>query len=159
MKNMGNARQNPSKSCQKLCILNSETRKENSLKTAPFLDFRNEEKKRKQSFQAASFFRKCTLHGKGRIREGVDGRIRKEETKEEEVEKVMVLGLACCHPNPHHRPSMKTVMQVLTGEMAPPVVPEERPAFVWPATPPSFNDTSLTAAGSQLGLFTELIGR
>lgn len=96
------------------------------------------------------------LHRMGRLVEGVDERIR-EETKEEEVERVLLLGLACCHPNPLRRPSMKIVLQVLTGEVAPPDVPKERPAFVWPATPPSFNDTSLS--GAQLTLFTELTAR
>jgi len=96
------------------------------------------------------------LYGKGRILDGVDERITKE-IKEKEVEEVLVLGLACCHPNPHQRPSMKNVLQVLTGEVAPPEVPKERPAFVWPAAPPSFNDNSLI--GSQLTPFTNLTGR
>ncbi|KAF7804147.1 putative L-type lectin-domain containing receptor kinase S.5 [Senna tora] len=95
------------------------------------------------------------LYGKGKILAAVDNRIRKE-IKEEEVEDVLVLGLACCHPNPHHRPSMRTVMQVLTGEAAPPLVPKERPAFVWPAMPPSFKeevDNSITE--SQVTTFLE----
>lgn len=95
------------------------------------------------------------LYGKGKILAAVDDRIR-EEIKEEQVVDVLVLGLACCHPNPHHRPSMLTVMQVLTGEAAPPVVPKERPAFVWPAMPPSFNlDVDTSIIGSQL---TSLLG-
>ena len=35
---------------------------------------------------------------------------------------------------------MRTVLQVLTGEVPPPLVPTERPAFVWPAMPPSFQE-------------------
>ncbi|KAK7835555.1 receptor-like protein eix1 [Quercus suber] len=64
---------------------------------------------------------------------------------------MLVLALACCHPNPHQRPSMRTVLQVLTGEVPPPLVPTERPAFMWPAMPPSFNeDAENFSSGSQL---------
>ncbi|XP_054800961.1 probable L-type lectin-domain containing receptor kinase S.5 [Prosopis cineraria] len=93
------------------------------------------------------------LYGKGKLLDAVDSRIRKE-IAEEKVADVLLLGLACCHPNPHHRPSMRTVMQVLTGEAAPPAVPKERPAFVWPALPPSFShDVDSSITGSQFTPF------
>ncbi|KAK7355099.1 hypothetical protein VNO80_14344 [Phaseolus coccineus] len=100
------------------------------------------------------------LHGKGKVVGAVDGRLKKEEIKEEEVECVLVLGLACCHPNPHQRPSMRTVLQVLNGEAPPPEVAKERPAFMWPAVPPSFKeaeDSSLIQG--TLTPFTEITGR
>ncbi|KAL9319272.1 hypothetical protein ACSQ67_015789 [Phaseolus vulgaris] len=100
------------------------------------------------------------LHGKGKVAGAVDGRLKKEEIKEEEVECVLVLGLACCHPNPHQRPSMRSVLQVLNGEAAPPEVAKERPAFMWPAMPPSFKeaeDSSLIQG--TLTPFTEITGR
>ncbi|TKY53250.1 L-type lectin-domain containing receptor kinase S.5 [Spatholobus suberectus] len=100
------------------------------------------------------------LYGKGRIVGAVDARLKKEEIKEEEVEGVLVLGLACCHPNPHHRPSMRTVLQVLNGEAPPPELPKERPVFMWPAMPPSFKeaeDSSLIQG--TLTPFTEITGR
>ncbi|GMI71159.1 L-type lectin receptor kinase S.5 [Hibiscus trionum] len=78
---------------------------------------------------------------------------------EKEVECVLVLGLGCCHPNPHYRPSMRTVVQVLSGEADPPQVPQERPSFVWPAMPPSFSEMGYSLTGSQLTPFTELSGR
>uniref|UniRef100_A0A1J3JTN8 non-specific serine/threonine protein kinase n=1 Tax=Noccaea caerulescens TaxID=107243 RepID=A0A1J3JTN8_NOCCA len=80
---------------------------------------------------------------------------------EEEMKSVLLLGLACCHPNPNQRPSMKTVLSVLTGETSPPDVPTERPAFVWPAMPPSFSDVDYSVTGSQINSLTvtELIGR
>ncbi|XP_028789836.1 probable L-type lectin-domain containing receptor kinase S.5 [Neltuma alba] len=101
------------------------------------------------------------MYGNGRTLDGVDRRIKKEiEEDEERVERVIVLGLACCHPNPHKRPSMKTVLQVLTGEVAPPEVPRERPAFVWPAAPPSFNVNDNSINSAQLTPpFTQLTGR
>ncbi|CAL9234611.1 unnamed protein product [Arabidopsis halleri] len=78
---------------------------------------------------------------------------------EEEMKSVLLLGLACCHPNPNLRPSMKTVLNVLTGETSPPDVPTERPAFVWPVMPPSFGVVDYSLTGSQDITLTELTGR
>ncbi|KAK2400712.1 putative L-type lectin-domain containing receptor kinase S.5 [Trifolium repens] len=105
------------------------------------------------------------LYGKGEIVSVVDQRISSEENevervKWEEIEIVLVLGLACCHPNPNERPSMKTVLMVLNGEVSPPAVPMERPSFVWPAMPSSFKhckDSSLTSG--TLTPITEVSGR
>ncbi|GAU37517.1 hypothetical protein TSUD_21220 [Trifolium subterraneum] len=107
------------------------------------------------------------LYGKGEIVSVVDKRISYEENevervKWEEVETVLVLGLACCHPNPNERPSMKTVLMVLNGEVSPPNVPLERPSFVWPAMPSCFNhgetqDSSLLSG--TLTPITQLSGR
>ncbi|MED6203867.1 hypothetical protein PIB30_003607 [Stylosanthes scabra] len=102
------------------------------------------------------------LHGKGRIVSALDKRISDEEVKEEEVCSVLVLGLACCHPNPHHRPSMRTVLQILNGEAPPPVVPQERPAFVWPVMPPpSFSEgVDISLLNGQITpMFTEITCR
>ena len=99
------------------------------------------------------------LHSKGRILDAVDSRLNKE-FDEEGMSCMLVLALACCHPNPHQRPSMKTVLQVLIGEAPPPLVPTERPAFVWPVMPPSFKgDSGYSFSKSQLSPFTELSGR
>ncbi|KAJ0027780.1 hypothetical protein Pint_36408 [Pistacia integerrima] len=98
------------------------------------------------------------LHRKGRILDAADPRL--EGTfSEEEMERILILGLACCHPNLHQRPSMKLVLQVLLGETAVPEVPTERPSFVWPAMPPSFNESDNSLAGSQLTPFSQLSGR
>lgn len=55
------------------------------------------------------------LYGEGRLREAADVRIQ-EEFEGEEVEMVLKLGLACCHPDPLRRPTMKEVVAVLVGE-------------------------------------------
>ncbi|KAK3227211.1 hypothetical protein Dsin_007073 [Dipteronia sinensis] len=78
---------------------------------------------------------------------------------EEEMECVLILGLACCHPNPHLRPSMKVVLQVLSREASPPRVPIEWPSFVWPAMPPSFNGSDHSLTGSQLTPFSDISAR
>ncbi|XP_010534361.1 PREDICTED: probable L-type lectin-domain containing receptor kinase S.5 [Tarenaya hassleriana] len=98
------------------------------------------------------------LYRKGTILRAADPRM-EGDFEEEEMKSVLVLGLACCHPNPNQRPSMKTVLKVLTGEMKPPEVPTERPAFVWPAMPPSFSDLDYSLTGTQINSLTELTGR
>lgn len=98
------------------------------------------------------------LHRKGWILDAADSRL-DCKFPEEEMECVLVLGLACCHPNPHLRPSMKLVLQVLSGEAPPPEVPIERPPFVWPAIPPSFGGTDCSLTGSQLTPCSDITGR
>ncbi|MBA0850091.1 hypothetical protein Goshw_025077, partial [Gossypium schwendimanii] len=94
----------------------------------------------------------------GKITAAVDSRM-DGNFVENEAERVLILGLACCHPNPHYRPCMRTVLQVLLGEIDPPEVPQERPSFVWPAMPPSFTQMDYSLKGSQLNPFTALAGR
>uniref|UniRef100_A0A7N2M4I5 non-specific serine/threonine protein kinase n=1 Tax=Quercus lobata TaxID=97700 RepID=A0A7N2M4I5_QUELO len=99
------------------------------------------------------------LHRNGRILDAVDSRLNME-FDEEGMPCMLVLTLLCCHPNPHQRPSMKTVLQELTGEAPPPLVPTEIPAFVRPAMPPSFKgDSGNSLCESQRSPFTELSGR
>ncbi|KAH0971924.1 hypothetical protein GBA52_024080 [Prunus armeniaca] len=99
------------------------------------------------------------LYSRGRILDAVDSRL-DGDIDEDDMARVLVLGLSCCHPNPHLRPSMRTVLKVLTREADPPALPTERPAFVWPAMPPSFKeDTEFDLAGGQIPPFTELTGR
>lgn len=46
---------------------------------------------------------------------------------------VLELGLVCCHANPpYERPSIRNVLRVLIGEVAPPFVQVDKPAFTWP---------------------------
>ncbi|KAB2631455.1 L-type lectin-domain containing receptor kinase S.5 [Pyrus ussuriensis x Pyrus communis] len=99
------------------------------------------------------------LYRRGRILEAVDSRM-DGDIDEDDMACVLMLGLTCCHPNPHERPSMRTVLMVLTREADLPALPQERPAFVWPAMPPSFkDDTESNVAGGQLTAHTELSGR
>ncbi|XWS66452.1 hypothetical protein CRYUN_Cryun05aG0200500 [Craigia yunnanensis] len=95
---------------------------------------------------------------KGRITDAADSDL-DGDFVEKEVESALILGLACCHPNPHYRPSMKTVLAVLTGEADPPLVPQERPSFVWPAMPPVFSQSDYSLTGSQFSTVSEISGR
>lgn len=57
------------------------------------------------------------LYVSRRLLDAADERIRGEYGAEE-MEMVLKLGLACCHPDPEHRPSMKEVVAVLVGDQA-----------------------------------------
>lgn len=85
------------------------------------------------------------------------------EYGEEEMERVLVLGLSCCHPNPHRRPTMKSALQVLKGEVILPILPREKPSFMWPpmaVAMASRDDTDSSVRETQFGdPLTELVGR
>lgn len=55
-------------------------------------------------------------YGNKRLLEAADERIKGEY--EEEMQAVLKLGLACCHPDPTHRPTMRQVVAILVGENA-----------------------------------------
>ncbi|KAG9446712.1 hypothetical protein H6P81_012840 [Aristolochia fimbriata] len=57
------------------------------------------------------------LYVDGRILDAADERIAGEYPVEE-MERALKLGLACCHPDPDRRPSMKEVVVVLAGQEA-----------------------------------------
>ncbi|NP_001307923.1 clade XII lectin receptor kinase [Solanum lycopersicum] len=99
------------------------------------------------------------LYKIGRIIDAIDVRLDRD-FNEEQAECVLILGLACCHPNPYERPSMKTALQILTGELVLPDIPTEKPAFVWPAKAPSSNEASSDSLQEgQLTPITVLSGR
>lgn len=74
------------------------------------------------------------LYGRGRVLDAVDPQLH-GVFDEEQMELVMKLGLACCHPNPNQRPSMRVSLQVLNGEAPAPTLPTEKPNFMWPVLP------------------------
>ena len=100
-------------------------------------------------------------HRRDRLFEVVDFRLNGDFNREQ-VECVLMLALACCHPNPYERPSMRTALRVLTGEVDPPLIPFDKPVFMWPATaPPSFNEDLeyCSVSGGQMTPLSELSGR
>ena len=56
----------------------------------------------------------------------VDPKIR-DDPKQHEIQRTLLLGLLCCHPDPQCRPSMRNVRQILTGDSPLPPVPFEKP--------------------------------
>ncbi|XP_043703569.1 L-type lectin-domain containing receptor kinase S.1-like [Telopea speciosissima] len=55
------------------------------------------------------------LYAEGRLSEAADSRIA-GEYEAEDMEAVLKIGLACCHPDPQHRPTMREVVAILLGE-------------------------------------------
>ncbi|XP_059623384.1 probable L-type lectin-domain containing receptor kinase S.5 [Cornus florida] len=72
------------------------------------------------------------LHREGRLREAVDERLR-EDYVAEEAERVLLVGLSCCHPIASERLDAKEILQIVSGMMAVPHVPPFKPPFVWPS--------------------------
>ncbi|KAJ8448134.1 hypothetical protein Cgig2_031858 [Carnegiea gigantea] len=77
------------------------------------------------------------LHKSNTITNVIDPKLKGAFDKEQ-AQSMLVLGLACCHPNPYMRPTMRNALQVLMGEATPPLVPFEKPPFMWPVSMPSF---------------------
>ncbi|RDX90385.1 putative L-type lectin-domain containing receptor kinase S.5, partial [Mucuna pruriens] len=96
----------------------------------------------------------CELHGRENITDAVDLRLNGDFDKAQ-AKCLLELGLACRHPNPYERPSMKTGV---AGEAAPPFVAFEKPAFTWPTTAPVLNQQlNFQPTLSQNQPITELI--
>ncbi|KAK4764032.1 hypothetical protein SAY87_013470 [Trapa incisa] len=75
------------------------------------------------------------LHRNGRLLEAVDSRLG-GEYEAEEAERLLLLALACSHPMASERPKTKSIFQILSGSIPPPIVPTFKPPFVWPSTGP-----------------------
>ncbi|KAK9158276.1 hypothetical protein Scep_004850 [Stephania cephalantha] len=70
-----------------------------------------------------------SLHREGRVGSGVDVRLLGGEFDEEEMRRVVLVGLACSSPDPITRPTMRSVVQMLSGEAEPPLVPRSKPSM------------------------------
>lgn len=69
-----------------------------------------------------------SLHREGRLLMAADARL-DGEFDEAEMIKVLMVGLACSHPDPSARPTMRGVVQMLVGEAEVPVVPRTKPSM------------------------------
>jgi len=91
------------------------------------------------------------LHGAGgrRILEAVDRRLADGEFDEGDAERLLLLGLACSHPNPGERPTARTIVHILARSQLPPEVPASKPVFMWPVqrVAPAGEDGELPTSG------------
>ncbi|XP_073290243.1 L-type lectin-domain containing receptor kinase VIII.1-like [Primulina huaijiensis] len=69
-----------------------------------------------------------SLHREGRLMVASDPRLG-NEYNEEEMRRVLMVGLACSHPDPMARPTMRVVVQMLVGEAEVPIVPRTKPTL------------------------------
>ncbi|XP_059646902.1 L-type lectin-domain containing receptor kinase VIII.1 [Cornus florida] len=68
-----------------------------------------------------------SLHREGKLLVAVDSRLG-GEFDEGEMRRVLLVGLACSHPDPMARPTMRGVVQMLVGETQVPIVPRAKPS-------------------------------
>ncbi|XP_057442047.1 L-type lectin-domain containing receptor kinase VIII.1 [Lotus japonicus] len=67
------------------------------------------------------------LHRDGKLVMAADPRL-EGEFDEGEMRRILLVGLACSHPDPLVRPTMRGVVQMLVGEADVPIVPRTRPS-------------------------------
>lgn len=70
------------------------------------------------------------LYSEGKVIEAVDKRL-DGEFEEEEMKKMLLLGLSCANPDSAERPTMRRVLQILNNEAAPLVVPKVKPSLTF----------------------------
>ncbi|XWS59702.1 hypothetical protein CRYUN_Cryun08bG0144500 [Craigia yunnanensis] len=69
-----------------------------------------------------------SLHREGRLLTAADARL-EGHLDEAEMRRVLLVGLACSHPDPLARPTMRGVVQMLVGEAEVPIVSRAKPSM------------------------------
>ncbi|KAM3753192.1 hypothetical protein ACB098_03G075000 [Castanea mollissima] len=90
------------------------------------------------------------LYGKDQLIEAVDKRL-SMEYDEVQMQRLMVVGLWCCHPDPKIRPSIRQVINVLCFETPLPILPSKLPVPMYVEPPMdicrlSYTSTSITGS-------------
>lgn len=71
------------------------------------------------------------LYGQGKIIEAADKRLNGGEFKEEEMRRLLLVGLSCANPDSAERPTMRRVLQILNGEAETMTVPKVKPTLTF----------------------------
>ncbi|KAL7585111.1 hypothetical protein Lser_V15G45967 [Lactuca serriola] len=89
------------------------------------------------------------LYGSGTLLEAVDPGLGLD-FEEEEVKRLMILGLWCVHPDSDFRPSMRQAIQVLNSEASLPILPSKMPVASYVSSPisSSYSDASIVKTQS-----------
>lgn len=93
------------------------------------------------------------LYGQGRVIEAADPRLN-GEFDEEQMKRALILGLACSHPDPALRPSIRQALQVLINpneELM--LLPSSRPVAIYVVLPPMapLNSRSISSYSNDVG--------
>ena len=75
------------------------------------------------------------LHREGCLLKAVDERLGNNYSVEE-AERLLLLGLACSHPNAGERPKTQAIIQIISGLINVPRVQPFKPTFMWPMSMP-----------------------
>ncbi|XP_057865389.2 L-type lectin-domain containing receptor kinase IX.1 [Cryptomeria japonica] len=77
------------------------------------------------------------LYSEGRVLHCVDPKLEGSDYDEEQIRRVLILGLACSHPDPQLRPSVRQALQVLINPNEElPQLPSTRPLAIYVVLPP-----------------------
>ncbi|KAJ6424521.1 hypothetical protein OIU84_025324 [Salix udensis] len=85
------------------------------------------------------------LYGEGKLIEAVDPRLCGEFNKKQ-VERLMIVGLSCAHPDEHLRPSIRQSLHVLNFDAPLPILPSKMPVPSYFAPP--LSSLSIMSYGS-----------
>ncbi|KAM0028537.1 putative protein kinase RLK-Pelle-L-LEC family [Helianthus debilis subsp. tardiflorus] len=90
------------------------------------------------------------LYGTGTLLEAVDPSLG-SDFGEEEIKRLMILGLWCVHPDSEFRPSMRQAIKVLNSEAPLPLLPSKMPvaSYLTPAMSSRFDISSNTESSNQ----------
>eukprot|EP00250_Pteridium_aquilinum_P022089 c25298_g1_i1 orf=235-2316(-) len=86
------------------------------------------------------------LHSQGRLRDASDTRL-EGAFDEEELHRTLIVGLACSHPDPKSRPSIRLALEALQGRVPLPIIPISKPVAYY-GSPISMNLFSTTSGAS-----------
>lgn len=88
------------------------------------------------------------LHSKGAICDAVDKRLNRE-FDQEQVRKLLMVGLSCANPDSEKRPSMRRVFQILNNESDEIKVPKMKPMLSFSSSLPSLEDIVSSSDGEE----------
>ncbi|ONI12617.1 hypothetical protein PRUPE_4G175100 [Prunus persica] len=90
------------------------------------------------------------LYGQGKVIEAADPKLC-GDFDEKQIECLLIVGLWCAHPDYKIRPSTQQIIQVLSLEVAPPILPSKMPIASYFSPPVSFSILSGDVTGSERG--------
>ncbi|KAJ7013226.1 L-type lectin-domain containing receptor kinase IX.1-like [Populus alba x Populus x berolinensis] len=86
------------------------------------------------------------LYGEGKLLEAVDPRLCGDFNKTQ-MERLMIVGLSCAHPDEHRRPSIRQALHVLNFDAPLPILPSKMPVPSYFAPPMSASSLSIMSYG------------
>ncbi|KAI8532478.1 hypothetical protein RHMOL_Rhmol11G0217700 [Rhododendron molle] len=86
------------------------------------------------------------LYGMGRLLEAADLKLG-PDFDEGEMERLMIVGLWCAHPDHNFRPKIRQAIHVLNFEAPLPILPKKQPTLSF--FPPPLNPTTISSDTSQ----------
>ncbi|KAJ6948719.1 hypothetical protein NC651_002898 [Populus alba x Populus x berolinensis] len=86
------------------------------------------------------------LYGEGKLLEAVDPRLCGDFNKTQ-MERLMIVGLSCAHPDEHLRPSIRQALHVLNFDAPLPILPSKMPVPSYFAPPMSASSLSIMSYG------------